>query len=57
MPRICTSDHSDVFPADVGQLPESQAGRLQHICAGAPTSLASVMRPRQRSGSGSEFGT
>jgi hypothetical protein len=46
-----------VFPADVGQLPESQAGRLQHICAGAPTSLASVMRPRQRSGSGSEFGT
>jgi hypothetical protein len=39
MPRICTSDHSDVLPAEFSQLPESQAARWRHICAGCAYEL------------------
>ncbi|HYD39451.1 MAG TPA: hypothetical protein VEB43_01365 [Anaeromyxobacter sp.] len=33
MPRICTSDHSGVLPAEFSQLPESEAARWRHVCA------------------------
>jgi hypothetical protein len=39
MPCICTSDHSDVLPAEFNQLPESQAARWRHVCAGCAYEL------------------
>jgi hypothetical protein len=39
MPRICTSDHSDVLPAEFNDLPESQAARWRHVCAGCAYEL------------------
>lgn len=39
MPRTCTNDHSDVLPADFDRLPESQAARWRHICAGCAYEL------------------
>lgn len=34
MPVTCSSDHSDTLPAEFNKLPESQAARWRHICAG-----------------------
>lgn len=39
MPRTCYSDHSDVLPAEFNILPESQAARWRHICAGCAYEL------------------
>ena len=39
MPRICASDHSDTLPAEFNQLPESQAARWRHVCAGCAYEL------------------
>jgi hypothetical protein len=39
MPRVCTNNHSDVLPAEFNQLPESQAARWRHICAGCAYEL------------------
>lgn len=39
MARICNSDHSNVLPAEFNQLPESQAARWRHICAGCAYEL------------------
>ena len=34
MPKICGNDHSTELPASFATLPESQAGRWRHTCAG-----------------------
>ncbi len=39
MARTRTSDHPDMLPAEFDQLPESQAARWRHICAGCAYEL------------------
>ena len=39
MPRTCTDDHSTVLPAEFNRLPQSQAARWRHICAGCAYEL------------------
>ena len=39
MPRICSEDHVGNLPAEFERLPESQASRWRHICAGCAYDL------------------
>lgn len=39
MPRTCTDDHSNVLPPEFDRLPQSQAARWRHICAGCAYEL------------------